>query len=138
MPQVREVMTAGPTTVSPSTPVRAAARMMVEQDVGPLPVVDEDDQHLVGIVTDRDLVVRVLAEDRDPDSTTIGEVASREIVTVEPDADLDRALQLMAENQVRRIPVVDSERLVGILAQADVAREGDAETLGAVVEEISR
>jgi CBS domain-containing protein len=136
MAQVREVMTAGPVAVSPSTPVRDAARMMVEEDVGPLPVVESD--HLVGIVTDRDLVARVLAEDRDPGSTTVGEVASPGVVTVAADEDLDRALRLMALHRVRRIPVVDGTRLVGIVAQADVAREADAQQTGAVVEAISR
>jgi CBS domain-containing protein len=136
MPQIRQVMTASPTTVSPSTPVRDAARMMAEEDIGPLPVVEEE--QLVGIVTDRDLVTRVIAENRDPATTTVGEVASRDVITIEADDDLSRALQVMARRQVRRIPIVESGRLVGILAQADVAREAKLEQTGAVVEEISR
>lgn len=136
MPQVREVMTARPTTVSPSTLVRDAARMMVEDDIGPLPVVEDD--LLVGIVTDRDLVTRVLAEDRDPRSTLVGEVASRDVVSVDSGEDLDRALELMGTHQFRRLPVLDGRRLVGIIAQADVAREAGAAQTGAVVEEISR
>ena len=136
MTHVRDVMTAGPTAVSPSTPVREAARLMSKEDVGPLPVVEEE--RLVGIVTDRDLVIRVLAQDRNPESTTVGEVASKDVVTVQPDEDLDRALQLMAHNQIRRVPVVENERLVGILAQADIARRAEAEKTGEVVEEISR
>jgi CBS domain-containing protein len=136
MTQVREAMTASPTTVSPSTPVRDAARMMAEENVGSLPVVE--DEQLVGVVTDRDLVTRVIAEDRDPSATTGGEVASRDVVTVGPDDELDRALQLMAKNQIRRIPVVEGGRLVGILAQADVAREAEPAQTGVVVEEISR
>jgi CBS domain-containing protein len=109
---------------------------MSKEDVGPLPVVEEE--KLVGIVTDRDLVLRVLAQDRSPESTTVGEVATKELVTVKPDDELDRALQLMAHNQIRRIPVVENERLVGILAQADVARETEPKKTGEVVEEISR
>ena len=136
MPQVREVMTARPTTVSPSTLVQDAARMMVEDDIGPLPVVEDD--LLVGIVTDRDLVTRVLAEDRDPRSTLVGEVASRDVVSVDSGEDLDRGLELMGAHQFRRLPVLDGRRLVGIIAQADVAREAGAARTGAVVEEISR
>ena len=136
MTHVRDVMTVGPTAVSPTTPVREAARLMSKEDVGPLPVVEEE--KLVGIVTDRDLVLRVLAQDRSPESTTVGEVATKELVTVKPDDELDRALQLMAHNQIRRIPVVENERLVGILAQADVARETEPKKTGEVVEEISR
>jgi CBS domain-containing protein len=109
---------------------------MAREDVGPIPVVEEG--RLVGIVTDRDLVVRVLAEGRDPQTTTVGEIASRDVVTVSPDEDLDRALQLLAQHQVRRLPVVEGDRLVGIVAQADVARTGQDRETGEVVEQISR
>jgi CBS domain-containing protein len=136
MPAVRDVMTPGPTAVSPATPVRDAARMMVKEDVGPLPIVDGD--RLVGIVTDRDLVARVLAEDRDPTGTTVGEVASHDVVTVSADDDLERAISLMARHRVRRLPVVEAERLVGIVAQADIAREAPREHTGETVQEISR
>jgi CBS domain-containing protein len=93
---------------------------------------------LVGVVTDRDLVVRLLAEGRDPQSTTVGEVASSEPVTLSPDDGLDQALQLLARHQVRRLPVVEGERLVGIVAQADIARHADEVQTGEVVEEISK
>jgi CBS domain-containing protein len=136
MSQIRDVMTPAPQAVAPSTSVRDAARLMAEEGVGPLPVVDED--RLVGIVTDRDLVLRVLAEDRDPDSTTVSEVASEEPVTVQPDDDIDRALRLMARHQVRRLPVIEAGRLVGIVTKADIAREAPADQTGEVVEEISR
>jgi CBS domain-containing protein len=118
MPVVREVMTVVPTAVSPNVTARDAAKVLAECDVGPLPVVDGE--LLVGIVTDRDLVVRVLADDRDPAVTTVGEIASKEVVTVEPDVDLDVALGLMASRQVRRLPVVEEGRLVGILSAVDV------------------
>jgi CBS domain-containing protein len=135
--QVRDVMTASPTACRRSTPIREVARMMAEQDVGALPVAEGDE--LVGMITDRDLVVRVLAEDRDPATTEVGEIASRkDLVTVEQSQDLDVALQLMARHQVRRLPVVDHGRLVGIVAQADVARTQPPEETGSVVEDISR
>lgn len=109
---------------------------MARDDIGPLPVVEND--RLVGIVTDRDLVVRVLAEGRDPRSTTVREVASKEPVTVSVDDDLVTTLDLLAKHQVRRVPVVDGDRLVGIVAQADVAREVSSSWVGDVVEDISR
>ena len=133
--RVREVMTVDPAAVSPDLSAREAARILVERDVGPLPVVRDD--ILVGIVTDRDLVVRILAEDRDPASTTVGEIASTDVVTIEPDEELERALELMADHRIRRLPVVEERRLVGILAQADVAREARAGETGAMLERIS-
>jgi CBS domain-containing protein len=133
--KVREIMTQNPTAVRRDSTVGEAAQLMKREDVGSLPVVDGDT--LVGIVTDRDIVLRVVAEGREPGSTTVGEVHSDDPVAVEPEQDLDEALQQMARHQVRRLPVVDGGRLVGVVAQADVAREaGDAET-GRVVGEIS-
>jgi len=108
---------------------------MAREDVGPIPVVDGE--RLVGLVTDRDLVVRVLAQGRDPQVTTVGEVASTDLVTLSPEQDLDEALQLLARHQVRRLPVVEGGKLVGIVAQADVARHGDDARTGEVVERIS-
>jgi CBS domain-containing protein len=133
---IKEVMTSDVLACEPNATVIDAAKLMAQEDVGPLPIVE--DGRIVGIVTDRDLVVRVLAEGRDPGSTMVGEIASRELVTVSPDDGLDQALSLMAERQVRRLPVVDGDRLIGIVAQADVARLGKDKKTGAVVEEISR
>jgi len=112
------------------------AKVMAKEDVGPIPVVEGG--RLVGLVTDRDLVVRVLAEGKDPKTTKVGEIASRDLVTVSPDEDLDQALKLLAQHQVRRLPVVEGDRVVGIVAQADVARLGKDAKTGEVVEEISR
>ena len=136
MAQIRDIMTSSPTTVETSTTVAEAAKIMASEDIGPLPVVDGG--RLVGIVTDRDLVVRVLAEDRDPKSTNVGDVASSELVTVAPDTVLDEALRKMASAQVRRLPVVEGDRIIGIVAQADVARLAPEEQTGEIVEEISR
>ena len=133
---VKDLMTPDPTTVLPETSVSEAAERMAREDVGPLPVVEND--RLVGIVTDRDFVVRVLAEGRDPSSTTVREVASEELVTASIDDDLVTTLELLAKHQVRRVPVVDGDRLVGIVAQADVAREVSSPWVGYAVEDISR
>jgi CBS domain-containing protein len=133
---IKEVMTSQVKTCEPDTTVAEAAKVMAKEDVGPVPVVEKG--RLTGIVTDRDIVVRVVAEGRDPSSTTIGEIASRDLITVSPDDDLDAALKQLAQNQVRRIPVVEGDRLVGIVAQADIARLGSDAKTGEVVEEISR
>jgi CBS domain-containing protein len=133
---ISEVMTRDVRAAEPTTTVVEAARTMAKEDVGPIPVVE--DGRLVGIVTDRDIVVRVVAEGKDPASTRVRDIASSDLVTVAPDADLDEALKLMAQKQVRRLPVVEGDRLVGIVAQADVARIGSDKKTGEVVEEISR
>ncbi len=136
MGRIRDLMTANPATCKPSATVSEAAKTMASEDVGPVPIVEGD--RLVGMVTDRDLVVRVLAEGRDPGSTTLGEIASSDLVTVQPDSDLEEATRLMQQHQVRRLPVVEDGRLVGIVAQADIARALEEEHTGEVVEQISR
>ena len=136
MAQVRDLMTSNPVTCSSQASIADAAKVMAKEDIGPLPVVDAD--RLVGILTDRDIVVRVIAEGRDPQSTSVGDVASGDLVTVSPDEDLGRALQLLAERQVRRLPVAEGETLVGVIAQADIARQGDDSATGQVVEQISK
>jgi CBS domain-containing protein len=130
-------MTSNPRTVSSDTSVADAAKLMRDEDVGSLPIVDGD--RLVGTVTDRDITIRVTAEGRDPKSTNVSEVASRDLVTVDPQQNLDEALRLMARHQVRRLPVVEEDgRLVGVVAQADVAQQADEGRVGETVEQISR
>jgi CBS domain-containing protein len=134
--RIRELMTENPRTVSSDATVVEAARVMRDDDVGLVPVVDGD--RLVGTVTDRDIAIRVVADERDP-STTVREIASTDLVTIDPEQDLGEALRLMAQHQVRRLPVVEEDgRLVGIVAQADVARHGDDTQTGQVVEQISQ
>jgi CBS domain-containing protein len=133
---VKDVMTPNPRTVTPETSVVEAAKLMTSEDVGPLPVVEGGE--LVGIVTDRDLVVRVIAEGRDPESTLVGDVCSSKPVTVSPDDDVSHALTLLAQHQVRRLPVAEGDQIVGIVAQADIAREESHAAVGEVVEDISR
>jgi CBS domain-containing protein len=134
---IRDVMTANPSTVEPNSTAVEAARVMKEADAGVVPVTEGG--RLAGMVTDRDIAIRVVAEGKDPGSTKVGEVASRDLVTVDPQQDLDEALRLMAQHKVRRLPVVEEGgRLVGVLAQADIARQGDDMQTGQVVEEISQ
>jgi CBS domain-containing protein len=133
---VKDAMTPDVKTVQPSVPLTDAATLMKQEDVGSVPVVDGD--RLVGMLTDRDIVVRGIAEGGDPHAIKAADIASRDIVTVRPDDDLDEALRVMAQHQVRRVPVVDDGHLVGILAQADVALEAKEKDVGHLVEEISR
>ena len=134
---IREAMTSKPCSIDATQTVAYAARMMRDEDVGVAPIVEGE--KLVAVLTDRDIAIRVVAEGRDPESTKVTEVASKDIVTIDPQQDLDEALRLMAKHQVRRLPVVEEDgRLVGVLAQADVAREGDDARTGQVVEEISQ
>ena len=132
---VEDVMTSGPTSVASDAMAVEAARRMSSEDVGSLPVVDGE--RVVGMVTDRDLVLQVMAKDLDPNKVSVSEVCTENPVTVEPGDQLDAALQRMAKERVRRLPVVVDGKLVGILAQADVAREAGIESTGRLVEEIS-
>ena len=135
MGSIRDLMTSSPTTCETSSTIADVAKVMKDEDVGPVPVTEGG--RLVGIVTDRDIVVRVVAEGRDPSSTTVGEIVSSDLATVQPDTSLEEALNLMSQRQVRRLPVVEGDRLVGIVAQADIARAADEERTGEVVQQIS-
>jgi CBS domain-containing protein len=117
---VRHAMTEAPKTLSVSMSAADAAGMMVNFDIGAVPVTDEDGA-LQGIVTDRDLVVRVLADRTDPTAVTLGDVLTRSLVEVSPDTELAQANELMAEHRIRRLPVTKDGELVGILSLGDVA-----------------
>ncbi|MDQ3778346.1 MAG: CBS domain-containing protein [Actinomycetota bacterium] len=134
---IRDLMTQNPQSLRADQPVVEAARIMRDEDAGLVPVVDGE--RLVGTLTDRDIAIRVVAEGKDPAATTVREVASTDLVTIDPQQELSEALRLMAQHQVRRLPVVEEDgRLVGILAQADVARHADEQRVGEVVEQISQ
>jgi CBS domain-containing protein len=133
---VREAMTASVSSVSPSQSLADAAEVMKGEDVGSVPVVEEG--RLAGIVTDRDIVTRAVAARRNPQAVRVEEIASHDLVTVEPEQDLDEALALMARHKVRRLPVIEAGRLVGMLAQADLALEAKEEKVGEMVEQISQ
>ena len=121
--KVRDVMTRNPICLESDESVSAAARRMREADVGDVLVTRDGD--LVGILTDRDIVVRCVASSFDPDTTSIGRVCSEAPATVDPDDDADRAVALMMQYAVRRIPVVNGSRLVGIISLGDMAVERD-------------
>ena len=135
--KVGDVMTGRPRAVTPETPLTEVAQMMDTEDVGSIPVVDND--RLVGIVTDRDIVVRAIAKGKDPKGMPASAVSTRELVTVRPEDDLSDALELMVRHQVRRLAVMgEDEQLVGMVSQADVAREAKEKDTGEVVQSISR
>ncbi|MFH9970034.1 CBS domain-containing protein [Streptomyces mirabilis] len=123
---VRDVMTRAPVTVEPQASVASVARLMRDQNIGAVLVTEED--HLRGLVSDRDLVVRALAEAADPEQTTVANACSDDLVTVSPDEDLDRAVELMREHSVRRLPVVEGEQPVGIVSLGDMAIERDPQS----------
>jgi CBS domain-containing protein len=125
MTSLQKVMNDAPITVEIDQPVSEAARLMAEHEIGD--VIVTSDGRLTGILTDRDLAVRVLAEDLDG-NTTISEVFTGAPTCVTPDDDLDRALQLMREQNVRRLPVVEDETVVGIVSLGDLAKDTELNT----------
>jgi CBS domain-containing protein len=132
---VRDAMTEDPHSIGASASVVEAARLMREQHIGSLPVTE--DERLVGMITDRDITTRVVAEGAAPETTSVGDVYSRDLISVESNKDLEEALRLMARHQVRRLPVVESGRLVGMVAQADIAlkeSQRTGELVGAISE----
>jgi CBS domain-containing protein len=133
---VRDAMTGDPRSIGATASVVEAARLMREAHIGSLPITDGD--KLVGMITDRDITTRVVAEAADPNATSVGDVYSQDLISVEPDNDLKEAVQLMARHQLRRLPVVENDRLVGIVAQADIALADDQKETGELVEAISK
>lgn len=140
MTTCKDVMTKNPVYALPHDTVAEVARLMKDKDIGPVPIVqDRDGTQLVGIVTDRDLAIKVVADGLDPVTTRVSDVMTTDVVTCREDDKIDKALNAMSKHQLRRIPVVDrNNMLVGIIAQADVAtRMNEPEKTGEVVKEIS-
>jgi CBS domain-containing protein len=134
---VEELMTERPRGVLPDASATEAAELMRAEDIGAVPIVDKDGL-LLGIVTDRDLALRVVALGSDPRAVTVGDIATTDLVTASPDSELEAALVSMAQNRIRRLPIVDEAGvLVGILAQADIALGVKEKDTGDLVAEIS-
>ncbi len=136
-----EVMTKNPVCCLPDDTAASVAQLMKRRHIGPVPVIEnEQTRKLAGIVTDRDLALKIVAEGRDAKSTKVKAVMTRRVVTCRADEDLQKAMDAMSKHQLRRIPIVDKEkRILGIIAQADVATRGkEPEKTGAMVEKISR
>ena len=135
--KARDIMTPEAQCVGENDTVLDAAKRLAELGVGAMPICGEDDR-LKGMLTDRDIVVKVLAQGKDPGSTTAGELGEGKPVTIGADDTATEALRTMAEHQVRRLPVIDGHDLVGMVSQADVARNLDEEDVGELVEAISK
>jgi len=136
--RVSEIMTRDPKTAQLDSTLEEIAALMKEEDVGAIPIVD-DDHALVGIVTDRDIVVRCVAEGKEPSDTTVEDILSEDLTTIEPDADVQEAARLMAQRQIRRLPVVQDGDLVGMVSIGDISvKNQDDEATGETLQEISR
>ena len=118
MPSVSEVMVSDVVTIDSSASIVDAAKRMIRQEKGPLPVVDGEQLH--AMITDRDIIAHVVAEGRDPSSKTVHDIATHELVTIGPDRDVEEARRLMAEHHLDRVLVVQGDRLVGIVSEADI------------------
>ncbi len=136
--KARDVMSTDCTCVGENETLIDAARTLAEKDVGALPICGEDDR-LKGMLTDRDIVVKALAQGKDPGATRAGELGQgdAETVTIGADDSIDEALRTMIDHKVRRLPVIDGKRMVGIISQADIATNLDEERVGELVEAIS-
>lgn len=135
----RDVMSTDCTCIGEQDSVLDAAKQLKALDVGALPICGTDDR-LKGMITDRDIVVKVLAEGKDPATTTVGEIGQGDgsTVTIGADDSIDEALRTMSERQLRRLPVIDGKRLVGLVSQADIARNLEPGQVGELVKAISR
>jgi CBS domain-containing protein len=136
MTTAREIMSGDATCVAENDTLAQAARTMSDLDVGALPVCGEDDR-LKGMITDRDIVVKCVAEGGDPSSVTAGELAGGKPVTIGADDSVEETLRTMSEHGVRRLPVIDGQQLVGVVSQADVAMHLPEDAVGSLVESIS-
>jgi CBS domain-containing protein len=136
MKTARDLMTSPAECLAPDETLVDAARMFSKYDVGSMPVVDGDT--LVGVITDRDIIVDGVAKNLDLSDTQISKIMSKNVVTVAVTDDALAVARVLADNQIRRVPVVDGDRVVGVVSQADVALELDNATAGEVVEEISK
>jgi len=133
--KVRELMTTEPVTVEPNATLGEVATLMKQEDCGSIPVVEKG--RLVGIVTDRDIVIRGIAAGSDPRTQRVSAIMSADPVTIGPGDDLTEAERVMADRQIRRLPVVEDGKLVGIIVTAQVARAGDKKKVGETLKEIS-
>ena len=132
MPRVRDKMVSSVVSIEPGTGVVDAAKRMIQEEKGPLPIVEGE--RPVAIVTDRDIIAHVVAEGRDPTSMTVHDIASHDLVTIGPEQDIDEARQLMDEHELDRILVVEDDRLVGIISEAD--NRSDEGPLGGVTDTV--
>ncbi|MHA7141891.1 CBS domain-containing protein [Arthrobacter sp. Sr33] len=136
MVNARDIMTGGAECIGEKETLESAAQKMKQLDVGSLPICGED-QRLKGMLTDRDIVIRCVADGDDPRTTTAGELAEGKPVTIGADDSVEEAIRTMQDHKVRRLPVIDGHELIGMLTQADIARNYPEDRVGELVEFIS-
>jgi CBS domain-containing protein len=137
--QVRDIMTQDPACCTPETDLQAVARMMVDNDCGEIPVVHGKDKRPIGVITDRDIACRTVAQGKNPLNMKARECMSSPVLTVTPQMSIEDCCKLMEEKQLRRVPVVDDQgRCCGIVAQADIARQAPQKQTAEVVKDISK
>ncbi len=134
--KARDIMTGGTECVGENETIAEAAKKMAELDVGSLPICGEDNR-LKGMLTDRDIAVKVVAQGKDPSATKAGELGDGKPVTIGADDSVEEAIRTMAEHKVRRLPVIDGHEMIGIVSQGDIAKNADEEEVGELVEAIS-
>jgi CBS domain-containing protein len=133
----REVMSGGADCIGEQDTIETAAKKLADLDVGAMPICGDDDR-LKGMLTDRDITIKVVAQGKDPAQVTAGELATQgEVVTIGADDSVDEALRTMADKKVRRLPVIDGHKLIGVVSQADLAKELDSSKVGELVQAIS-
>ena len=136
--KAQDIMTKNPSCVTPETRVQDTARLMKDEDVGIIPVVEsQGSKKLVGVITDRDIAIRVVADGAASSNSSVRDVMTSNITTSAPGDSVQDVMELMGREQVRRIPIVDKGELVGIIAQADIVREADDKRAERTVEQIS-
>lgn len=136
MKTARDLMTTPVESLMATETLVEAARKLAQHDVGSMPVLDGN--RLAGVVTDRDIVVKGLAEGLDPNTATVDQIATTDVVTVNADDDAEQVMKVLADHQIRRVPVVEGGQIVGVIAQADVALGMDEDKVGETVESISK
>lgn len=138
--KVSEIMSKNPVCCTPETNLQEVARTMLQEDVGSIPVCeDTNSKRVIGVITDRDIAIRAVAAGRNPSECTVREFMSHPVAVVQIDASVDEAIKTMEDNQIRRLPIVQgNNELVGVVAQADIARSGQDSKTGEMVQEISQ
>lgn len=138
--RITDIMTPDPACCGPDTTLPEVARLMIQNDCGEIPIVNNlESRKLVGVVTDRDIVCRAVAADKNPAQTKASEIMSTEVVTVSEDADVSECCEKMEQHQIRRVPVLDAQgRLCGIVSQADIARQAGTRETAEVVRDVSK
>lgn len=137
--RIADIMTPNPACCTPESSLQDVARIMLDEDCGSVPVCEShENKRVIGMITDRDIVIRAIAAGRNPLDCQVQEFMTHPVAVVQASDELDRVINTLEDNQIRRVPVIDNNQLVGIIAQADIARSGNDSRTGELVQEISQ